>query len=85
MKKITIIPVKKSLESNGKLKVAAYCRVSTERESQRSSIDLQIRHYAELIQNNPEWDFAGVFYDYESGLRREQRSGLEAMLKKAGI
>ncbi len=32
MKKITIIPATNSLESNGKLKVAAYCRMSTERE-----------------------------------------------------
>ncbi|MBU5439869.1 recombinase family protein [Tissierella sp. MSJ-40] len=83
MKKITIIPATNSLESNGKLKVAAYCRVSTERESQRSSIDLQIRHYTELIQNNPEWDFVGLFYDYESGLRKDKRNGLDAMLKKA--
>jgi len=83
MKKITIIPAKNSLESNSKLKVAAYCRVSTERESQQSSIDLQIRHYTRLIQNNPEWNFAGVFYDYESGLRKDKRNGLDAMLKKA--
>lgn len=32
---------------------------------------------------NPEGDFAGVFYDYESGLRKEKRNGLDAMLKKA--
>lgn len=36
-----------------------------------------------MIQENPEWDFAGVFYDYESGLRKEKRNGLDAMLKKA--
>ena len=39
--------------------------------------------YTELIQNNPEWDFAGVFYGYESGLRKDKRNGLDAMLKKA--
>ncbi|SHE90081.1 site-specific DNA recombinase [Tissierella praeacuta DSM 18095] len=83
MKKIMIIPAKNSLESKGKLNVAAYCRVSTERESQQGSIDLQIRQYTKLIQNNPEWDFAGVFYDYESGLRKDERNGLDAMLKKA--
>ena len=33
MKKITIIPAKDSLESNSKLKVATYCRVSTECEA----------------------------------------------------
>ncbi len=28
-------------------------------------------------------DFAGVFYDYERGLRKEKQNGLDAMLKKA--
>lgn len=36
-----------------------------------------------MIQKNPEWDFAGVFYDYESGLRKETRNGLNEMLQKA--
>lgn len=36
-----------------------------------------------MIQANPEWDFAGVFYDYESGLRQEKQNGLDAMVKKA--
>lgn len=71
------------MKSTGKLKVAAYCRVSTERESQQSSISLQIRYYTDLIQNNPEWELAGIFYDYESGLRKEKRSGLDAMVQKA--
>jgi site-specific DNA recombinase len=83
VKKITFIPAKDLLENTGKLKVAAYCRVSTEMESQQSSIDLQIRYYTDLIQKNTEWDFAGVFYDYESGLRKEKRNGLDAMLQKA--
>lgn len=83
MKKIIFIPAKNSLRSGGKLKVAAYCRVSTERETQKSSIDTQIKYYTDLIQENPEWDSAGVFYDYESGLRKEKRNGLDDMLKKA--
>lgn len=71
-----------SLKNNGKLNVAAYCKVSTERETQQSSIDLQIKYYTDLIQVNHEWDFAGVFYDYESGLRKEKRNGLDDMLKR---
>ncbi|WP_313755972.1 hypothetical protein [Tissierella sp.] len=47
MKKITIIPAKNSLESNDKLKVAAYCRVSTERESQQGSITFK----SDIIQS----------------------------------
>jgi site-specific DNA recombinase len=83
MKKITFIPVINSLKSGGKLRVAAYCRISTERESQQRSIALQIKYYTDLIQTNPEWEFSGVFYDYESGLRKEKRNGLNVMLQKA--
>ena len=35
------------------LRVAAYCRVSTEQEEQSSSIELQEQHYARLISENP--------------------------------
>ena len=35
------------------LRVAAYCRVSTEQEGQSSSIELQEQHYARLISENP--------------------------------
>ncbi len=83
MKKVIHIPPIKSSKTSGKLRVAAYCRVSTEYDSQKSSIDLQIRYYTNLIQGNAEWEFAGVFFDYESGLRRDRRDGLEDMLKKA--
>lgn len=83
MKKITFVPARNALKNTGKLKIAAYCRVSTEREIQKSSIGLQIKYYTDLSQANPEWDFAGMFHDYESGLRKEKRNDLDAMIKKA--
>lgn len=46
-----------------RLKVAAYCRVSTEEEEQESSYNIQIAYYTELIQNNLEWIFAGIYAD----------------------
>lgn len=72
MKKITFISAKNSLENNGKLKVSSYCRVSTERETQKSSIDIHIKYYTDLIHENTEQNFAGVFYDYESGLKKRE-------------
>lgn len=68
---------------NKKLKVAAYCRVSTKFESQQSSIDLQISNYETIIQSNPLWEYAGVYFDYGSGLRQKGRSNLENMINKA--
>lgn len=38
-----------------KLRVAAYCRVSTEQEEQESSFENQVAYYTDLIQSNPEW------------------------------
>ena len=42
MKKVRKIDVPEIQTDSGKLKVAAYCRVSTKYESQKSSIDLQV-------------------------------------------
>lgn len=54
MKKIRYISAKIPSTKNKRLKVAAYCRVSTKYEQQQSSIDLQIKHYTKFIQNNSE-------------------------------
>ncbi|WP_349680767.1 recombinase family protein [Clostridium sp. UBA6640] len=81
MKQFRIIePV---IEEKKKLKVAAYCRVSTKFESQQSSIDLQVSHYETKIQSNTEWEYAGVYFDYGSELRQKGRSNLEKMINKA--
>lgn len=81
MKKLRRIEPAKT--ENKKLKVAAYCRVSTKFESQQSSIDLQISHYKNFIQSNPQWEYAGVYFDYGSGLRQTGRSNLENMINRA--
>ena len=46
-----------------KLKVCAYARVSSDKELQETSFDEQITYYINLIMDNPEWDFAGIFAD----------------------
>ncbi|QHQ63407.1 recombinase family protein [Anaerocolumna sedimenticola] len=81
MKNIWIIP--SAPKENKKMKVAAYCRVSTFGPAQLHSLDTQIEAYARMIKNNKDWRFAGVFYDVESGLRRKGRTELDKMLKKA--
>lgn len=81
MKKLRRIKTIK--EENKKLKVDVYCRVSTKFESQQSSIDLQVSNYKTVIQSNPQWEYAGVYFDYGSGLRQKGRSDLENMINKA--
>ncbi len=56
-------PTDESSREIRKLRVAAYCRVSTELEQQQSSYDIQIEYYTRYIMQNPNWIFAGVFAD----------------------
>lgn len=46
-----------------KKKVAAYARVSMESERMNHSLSAQISYYSALIQQNPDWQYAGVFAD----------------------
>jgi len=45
------------------LRVAAYCRVSTDQEEQQTSYQRQIEHYTEKIQKNQNWTMVGIFAD----------------------
>lgn len=80
MKNIRIIPAIQ--KENKKLRVAAYCRVSTSGPEQMRSLEIQIKTYTEMIRNHPNWIFAGVYYDIESGLRKSGRKSLDKLLKK---
>ena len=44
-------------------KVAAYARVSVDTAQLMHSLSAQISYYSELIQRNPEWEYAGVYAD----------------------
>lgn len=75
MKRITKIEEKK-LEVR-KIRVAAYCRVSTASEEQLISLDAQKAHYEEYIKANDSWEYAGLYYDEGvSGTKKEHRDGL---------
>ena len=45
-------------------KVAAYARVSMETDRLAHSLSAQVSYYNDLIQSNPEWEFAGVYADF---------------------
>ena len=45
------------------LRVAAYCRVSTQQEEQLNSYGVQVRHYTEQINAEPGWTLVGIFAD----------------------
>lgn len=88
MKKITTIKAAPGLDESGKrirrLRVCAYCRVSTSHEEQQNSFDAQIRHYKAFIESRPEWQFAGIYADEGiSGKSKQNRVEFLRMIKDA--
>lgn len=65
---ISVIPANPAMVAGAKdkykqLRVAAYCRVSTEQEEQQSSFNAQVGYYTEKISENTQWQLAGIFAD----------------------
>ena len=64
--RIVMIPAKapEEIKKAAKcLKVAAYCRVSTDDKEQKTSYEAQIQYYTNKINKNPDWQMAGIFAD----------------------
>ena len=66
-----------------KKKVAAYCRVSTGNEDQADSVETQRTYYEAYIKANPEWEFAGIYSDEQSGTSAAKRPGFQSMVADA--
>ncbi len=50
-------------DENALLRVAAYCRVSTDSDDQIESYKAQVAHYSEAIAKNPKWRFVDIYAD----------------------
>ncbi len=80
-KKVKVIrPLSELQETIPKLKVCAYCRVSTELDGQDNSYETQKQYYEELIKKNSEWEFVKVYADKGSGKSTENRPSFIEML-----
>ena len=72
------------INTGTKLKVCAYCRVSTDKEEQAESLSSQLSYFSNLIIENPNWQFAGIFADDGiSGRSIENRDNFKLMMAKA--
>lgn len=83
---VRIIPAKSQMEiSRSKyqqLRVAAYCRVSTEQEEQQNSYQVQIAYYTDLINRKKEWSLVGIFADEGiSGTQTKKRTEFNRMIR----
>lgn len=83
--RVVVIPAKSSEENKQAakcLRVAAYCRVSTDDEEQKTSYEAQIGYYTEKINQNPEWQMAGIFADEGiSGTQAKKRPEFLKMIR----
>ena len=69
-----------------KSQVAVYARVSTMKELQKSSFELQVSTYHKEVTSNPLWEFAGVFADYgKSGTNVTHRKEFNKMMELARL
>ena len=89
-KKIKKIEATKPLYSTSfqsfsqKRRVAAYARVSTDKEEQESSFDAQVSYYTQKIQANPQWIFVEVYADEGiTGTSMKKRDGFNRMIEDA--
>ncbi len=89
IRNVTVIPARKRIGNSAKaeelpkLRVAAYCRVSTDSEEQATSYEAQIEHYTNYIKSNPEWELAGIFADEGiTGTNTKKREEFNRMIEE---
>lgn len=87
-KNVTVIPARKYTRKNKdeeklKLRVAAYCRISTDSDEQATSYEAQIEHYTAYIKGHPDWELAGIYADDGiSGTNTKKREEFNRMIDK---
>ena len=68
--------------TDGRIRVAVYCRVSTLHEEQELSFETQCSYYTRLIDSSPDKDLVGIYADQGmSGLHMENRTELQRLLE----
>lgn len=75
--------IKPSVDVDKKLRVCAYCRVSTIEEEQEHSLENQMGHYEEMIRSNSKYEFVNVYYDFGISGFKEKRPGFQKMMQDA--
>ena len=64
-----------------KLRVCAYCRVSTNTDEQHDSFTSQVNYYKDMIESNPSWENAGIYADEGiSGVNADKRPDFQRMI-----
>ncbi|MGX7092386.1 recombinase family protein [Hutsoniella sourekii] len=88
-KRVMVIPPWRKKDTDdvqdhqNKLRVAAYCRVSTESEEQAGSFQTQVNHYTQYIRKNPDWVLVDIYADEGiSGTNTKNRREFNRMIEE---
>ena len=79
-----ILPDKKpyAYQESKRIRVAAYCRVSTAEEAQMNSFEMQVQHFEQVISENPMYEKADIYKDEGiSGTSIEKRKDFQRMIE----
>ncbi len=83
---VVYIPAKDKkniFSENQRLRVCAYCRVSTDSDEQLSSYELQQQHYKDLADHHPNWNLTHIFADEGiSGTSTKKRKQFNEMIAR---
>lgn len=85
-REIVHIPARREMRNRAavshKIRVAAYCRVSTEQDEQLNSFENQVTYYTEYINRNPQYELAGIYADEGiSGTSTKRREHFNRMIQ----
>lgn len=81
-----ILPKKEpyACQETAKIRVAAYCRVSTAEEAQAGSFEMQVQHFKALIDSTPSYELVKIYTDEGiSGTSLKGRVGFQSMIEAA--
>ena len=68
------------------LKVAVYCRVSTDKDDQANSLESQQKYFQEYIERNPMWELYNIYVDEGiSGTSTKKRKAFNKMMLDAEL
>ena len=71
-------------ELKKQMRVAAYCRVSTDNRDQANSFESQQKFFKQYIENHPDWELYEVFADQGvSGTSINKRKEFKRMIESA--
>lgn len=81
MAEVKIIETKKELPKS--IKVAAYARVSSDKDSMLHSLSNQVSYFSKLIQENDNWVYVGVYSDEAKTGTKDNRVAFQRMIQDA--